>query len=278
MKSWMRHIILFTGLFLQANLFAADIFRSEDEKGQVTFSDKASPSSQKIESKPLSNRYLYKVKKVYDGDTIVLDSGERVRLLGINTPEIDSRHRQGEKGGQAAKRWLQAKLQQGQVYLEFDQQQRDKYKRLLAHCFLPNNEHLNASILEAGLASLSIIPPNNKYGAALISAQQQAEQANRGIWARPEYKPRSISSLSRENSKGWQRYLATATSIKQGRSYVRLVLNKNVDIRIPMANLDLFPELKTYLGKPIEIRGWASRSKQHFSILIRHPSAIIVKQ
>jgi hypothetical protein len=57
---------------------------------------------------------------------------------------------------------------------------------------------------------------------------------------------------------------------------LRLSLAKNIDIRIPKANLDLFPELETYLGKPLEIRGWASRSKQHFSILIQHPSAIIV--
>ena len=275
MKSGMIKMLVI-GLLLQANLFAAEIFRSENSQGLVTFSDQPSKNSQKIAPQRQSYRYLHTVAKVYDGDTIILENGERVRLLGINTPEIESHHRQGEKGGQAAKRWLQDKLQHGQVYLEYDQQKRDKYKRLLAHCFLPNDEHLNKMIIEAGLASLSILPPNIRYSATLISAQQQAERAKRGIWSQSDYKPRFTSSLSKENSKGWQRFLATATAIKQGRKYVRLTLSNNVDIRIPIANLDLFPDLENYLNKALEIRGWASRSKQHFSILIRHPSAIIV--
>ena len=267
---------LFIGLLMQVNLFAADIFRSENGRGQVTFSDKPSKNSHKVQTQLQSNRYLHTVAKVYDGDTIILNNGERVRLLGINTPEIESRYRPGEQGGQEAKRWLQDKLQDGQVYLEYDQQQRDKYKRLLAHCFLPSDEHLNKTILEAGLASVSIIPPNVHYSKKLILAQRKAEQEKRGIWAQSAYKPRSVSSLSKENSKGWHRLLATANAIKQGRTYVRLSLTKNVDIRIPRANLDLFPELETYLGKPLEIRGWASQSKQHYSILIHHPSAIII--
>ena len=274
MKSWMI-IYVFIGLLLQANLYAGDIFRSEDGQGRVTFSDQPANNSHKIDTKSQSARYLHTVAKVYDGDTIVLNNGERVRLLGINTPEIDSRFRQGEQGGQAAKRWLQAKLQQGQVYLEYDQQQRDKYKRLLAHCFLPTGEHLNKMIIEVGLASLSILPPNIRYSETLISAQQHAEQAKRGIWSQSEYKPRSAARLSKENSTGWQRFLATATVIKRGRKYVRLRLSENVDIRIPMANLALFPDLETYLDRPLEIRGWAARSKQQFSILVRHPSAII---
>jgi micrococcal nuclease len=276
MKSRTIFLVLF-GLLLQANLFAADIFRSEDEQGAVSFSDKPSLNAQKIQQQVQSNRYLHMVAKVYDGDTIILKNGERVRLLGINTPEIESRHRADETGGQVAKKWLQDKLKDGQVYLEYDQQQRDKYKRLLAHCFLPNEEHLNKTILEAGLATLSIIPPNVRYSDALIQAQKQAEQNKRGIWSQTAYKPRKASSLTKQNSKGWHRLLATANSIKQGRSYVRLMLSQNVDIRIPMANLDLFPELETYLGKSLEIRGWASRSKQHFSILVTHPSAIIFR-
>jgi len=275
MKSRTIFLILI-GLLLQANLFAADIFRSEDEKGTVTFSDKPSQNAQKIQTQPQSNRYLHTVTKVYDGDTIILKNGERVRLLGINTPEIESRHRSDETGGQAAKQWLQDKLNGGQVYLEYDKQQRDKYKRLLAHCFLPDDEHLNKTIVEAGLASLSIIPPNVRYSEQLISAQQQAQQNKRGIWGASAYKPRSVTTLKKGNSKGWQRFLATASSIKKGRTYIRLILEKNVDIRIPMANLDLFPELESYLGKPLEIRGWASRSKQHYSILVQHPSAIII--
>lgn len=87
MKSRTIFLILI-GLLLQANLFAADIFRSEDEKGTVTFSDKPSQNAQKVQTQPQSNRYLQTVVKVYDGDTIILKNGESVRLLGINTQKL----------------------------------------------------------------------------------------------------------------------------------------------------------------------------------------------
>ena len=176
---------------------SAEIYRSQDRDGTVTFSDKPTVTSTRVSSQTQAYRYLHTVVKVYDGDTIVLKNGERVRLLGINTPEIKSRHRQGEKGGQTAKTWLETKLKQGQVYLEYDHTQRDKYKRLLAHCFLPDGEHLNETILEAGLASLTIIPPNVRYSDRLIAAQSLAEQNKRGIWGQTEYKPRLISALGK---------------------------------------------------------------------------------
>ena len=276
MKYIIKGLILI-GLLVQANFLVADIFRSQDDSGNVSFSDIQSKNSTVVPPAVGSYRYKHAVAKVYDGDTIVLKNGERVRLLGINTPEIESRHRQGEAGGQLAKKWLQDKLQQGQVFLEYDQQQRDKYQRLLAHLFLPSGEHLNESIIHSGLATLTIIPPNLRYSDELTKAEIDAQYDGRGIWSMTEYQPLSITSLSKEKgSSGWQRFLATPIEIKYSRKYVRLILNKNVDIRIPKDNLDLFPELTEYLGRSLEIRGWASRTKSHFSILVRHPSAIIL--
>jgi hypothetical protein len=109
----------------------------------------------------------------------------------------------------------------------------------------------------------------------LISAQQQAEKKVLGIWGEAEYQPQSILNLSKNNSAGWHRFIATPTKIKHGRVYVRLIVTDKIDIRIPIANLALFPELNSYLNKSLEIRGWASRTKQKFSILVQHPSAII---
>lgn len=275
----MKHIIkglVLIGLLMQANCLVADIFRSQDDSGNVSFSDVQSKNSTVVSPVVGSYRYKHAVAKVYDGDTVVLKNGERIRLLGINTPEIESRHRQGEAGGQLAKKWLQDKLQQGQVFLEYDQQQRDKYQRLLAHLFLPSGEHLNELIIRSGLATLTIIPPNLRYSDVLIKAEIEAQQHGRGIWSMTDYQALSITTLSKKKrTSGWHRFLATPTEIKYSRKYVRLILNDNVDIRIPKDNLDLFPELTDYLGQSLEIRGWASRTKSHFSILVRHPSAII---
>lgn len=261
------HLFILISLLLQANFLAADIFRQQGSNDQPRFADKSAFVD--------ASRHKHYVAKVYDGDTIILKNGERVRLLGINTPEIKSRFRQAEAGGQRAKQWLQEKLSSGEVYLEFDNQKRDKYKRLLAHLFLENGEHLNKEIVKAGLATLCIIPPNLSYLKELKKAQVHAQQQAVGIWSMASYRPISINHLPK-NISGWQRFLATPKEITKTRKYVRLMLNNHVDVRIAKEHLALFPDLKMYLGKQLEIRGWASKRKDHYSILVRHPSAIIV--
>src|SRR5687768_17229147 len=99
-------------------LFAAEVYRSVDDQGRVTYSDKASAGSQPIEILNQPSRQLHHVARVYDGDTVVLEDGKHVRLLGINTPEIESHQRAEEPGGIAAKKWLQTQLQDNKVYLE----------------------------------------------------------------------------------------------------------------------------------------------------------------
>jgi len=262
---------------LQFNTAIADVFRSEDVQGNVSFSDKPSANATRIKAPTKSYRYKQAVKRVYDGDTIILENGERIRFLGINTPEIESRYRDGQTGGQIAKKWLEDKIKDQSVFLEYDSEKRDKYDRLLAHVFTIEGEHLNLSLLQNGLATLSIIPPNLRYSAMLQQAEQDAQQQDLGLWAMADYQAYSIDKLA-DNKKrsGWQRLLATPTKITESRKYVRLKLNDKVSIRIPRDNIDLFSDLNEYLNKTLEIRGWISRSKGQYSILIRHPSAIII--
>jgi hypothetical protein len=91
----------------------------------------------------------------------------------------------------------------------------------------------------------------------------------------PRYQPLPISRITNEN-RGWQRYIGTPKSIKRNRKYSRLIFNQKTNIRIANENLELFPNLETYLDKSIEIRGWVSRNGENYSILVRHPSALII--
>ena len=254
--------------------FATEIYRSVDEKGRVTYSDKPSIGAKPVKILSQPSRQLHQVTRVYDGDTIILGDKKHVRLLGINTPEIESRQRAEEPGGVAAKKWLQDQLQENKVYLEYDQVRRDKYKRLLAHVFLPDGKHLNLALLENGLAVVSIIPPNGRYTDKLIQAQQHAEKLKLGIWAMPEYQPRPINQIT-THAKGWQRFIGAPVAIKKNKKYTRLLFNDKVDIRVANTNLDLFPALDTYVGKSLEIRGWVARKKDSYTMLINHPSSLV---
>lgn len=257
-------------------LLATEIYRSVDNRGRVTYSDVPSTDAQKLDIISQPGRHLHDVARVYDGDTIILEDKKQIRLLGINTPEIESRLRAEEPGGVAAKKWLQAQLQENKVYLEYDQTKRDKYKRLLAHVFTPDGKHINQALLENGLAFVSIIPPNVRYSDKLIQAQQQAEKQKLGIWSMPDYQPKPIEQIANHN-KGWQRFTGIPVSIKKSRKYTRLMFDDKIDIRIQNTNLDLFPALNAYVGKSLEIRGWVSRNKDHYTMLIQHPSALIVR-
>ena len=117
--------------------------------------------------------------KVLDGDTLQLRNGERVRLLGIDTPET------GEPFAYDAKRFTRKLVNFHPVRLELDEAERDSYGRLLAHVYVETDEGwilVNAEIMRAGLAKLLFIPPNSRYYGYFEAAQQEAMIHRRGIW------------------------------------------------------------------------------------------------
>lgn len=263
---------------LTATACAADVYRWRDENGRTHYSDHPIAGAERIAVKaamPSASPVLVRVAKVYDGDTIVLQTGERVRLLGINTPEIGGGRKSEEAGGQDAKAWLTQKIGGRKLRLEQDATIRDKYQRLLAHVFTEDGVHINLALVEAGLATTDIYPPNLKYVDALIAAERRAELGMRGLWARPEYQPKPVESLRNQRPSGWQRLVGKPYTVAEGRSYWRLLFNDQFDVRIPKDNLALFPPLQSYLHQAVEARGWASRRGESYSILARHPSALI---
>lgn len=270
-------IITLILLMVMPTLAASNIYRNIDSQGRVTYSDTPSIGAQQIQIDARIPRRLYQIEKIYDGDTIMLEGGEQIRLLGVNTPEIQSRVRSEEPGGVAAKEWLQKLLKEKVIFLEYDEEKKDKYKRKLAHVFLPNGKHVNLALLENGLGTLSIIPPNLRYADKLIQAQQHAEKKKLGLWAMPEYQPHPIAQIS-DHTTGWRRFTGSPIGIKTNKKYTRLIFSDKIDVRIANSNLKLFPEISTYVGKPLEIRGWVARSKDHYTILIQHPSSLIMRR
>ncbi len=271
---------LFAALFLagSASLAAADVYRSVDAEGNVSFSDRPAANTQPVVVAPVSNRYRHQVDYVYDGDTLVLENGERVRLLNINAPEISSRHRDGEQGGEAAKQWLKQQIGEAPLYLRFDKEKRDKYDRLLAHIFLEDERHLNAEMLKQGLAALTVHPPNLLYADKLQAAQQQAIDKKAGIWNGTAYplKP-AHTALSGSERRGWQRWQIMPKQIKATRSQIWLMAGDRLSLRIKKDQLHLFKSPERYLNKTLEVRGWLSRRGNDYFIQVLHPSAIAVR-
>lgn len=134
-----------------------------------------------------SNRWVT-VTKVYDGDTFKTRSGEKVRLLGINTPEVAHSDKPGQPLGKAAKQELKSLIQGKLVRLEFDRDKHDKYGRLLAHIYLRDGTWLNAHMIERGLAHLYIFTPNFHHASELLHKEQDARENKLGIWNTSRFK------------------------------------------------------------------------------------------
>lgn len=270
----MRHIFIF--LFLIAANAQAEIYCSQDQYGNTVFSDRPATGAEQITLQTAPYRYQVKLKRIIDGDTLVLQSGEKVRLIGINTPEVESRFSEAEPGGEAARTWLQRYLRSPMLWLEYDAQEFDKYDRRLAHVFLESGEYLNAALLEQGQAMLTLIPPNLRYASRLIKAQQQAEKAARGIWAMPAYQLKHSKELKPgQRYHGWQRWQLTPKRIGEGQKYMSLIVSENLLVSIPKSQLALFPPLENYMQQTIEVRGWMQHRGSQHRILVQHPSAII---
>jgi micrococcal nuclease len=130
---------------------------------------------------PAGGGYYARVVFVYDGDTIKLDNGERVRYLGIDTPEMNYKKPPPERFAEQAKIFNEQLVAQKKVRLEFDAQKRDKYNRLLAYVYV-DDIFVNAEILKQGYGKVYIIPPNVKYADEFLALQREARAGKKGIW------------------------------------------------------------------------------------------------
>ncbi len=149
---------------------------------------------------------LFRVRHVTDGDTLELENGEKVRYIGINAPE--EQRREGERWVEDPEPFAEEateenrKLVEGKkVRLEFDQEKRDRFGRLLAYVyvrigffggasydgevFLDSHEvFMNAYLIQKGLARPLSVPPNDRYRERFEKLAREAKQKGLGLYAR----------------------------------------------------------------------------------------------
>lgn len=127
------------------------------------------------------------VTRVVDGDTIVVDVGgrtEKVRLIGIDTPETKDPRKPVQCYGKEASERTEALLPKGTaVRLERDVELRDRYGRLLAYVFRwRDGLFVNLELARGGYAQVLTIPPNVANADKFVAAVADARRAGRGLW------------------------------------------------------------------------------------------------
>ena len=126
------------------------------------------------------------VVRVVDGDTIHVrlpDRVEKVRYIGVNTPEVHHPSKGEEPGGREAHAVNRRLVEGKRVRLELDVQSRDRYGRLLAYVWI-GDTMINAELVRLGYAQVMTVPPNVRHQALFLKLQRDARDAGRGLWAR----------------------------------------------------------------------------------------------
>jgi micrococcal nuclease len=123
------------------------------------------------------------VARVVDGDTLVLAGGERVRLIGVDTPETKHPDLPVDPLGLEATAFVQSLIGEQRVRLEFDRERLDRYERLLAYVWLPDGRLLNEELIRAGFSpAVTGYPYRQDMKRRFQAVEEEARLARRRMW------------------------------------------------------------------------------------------------
>ena len=224
------------------------------------------------------------VKKVFDGDSILLSDGREIRYIGIDAPETGG-NRPAEYGGAEAADANENLIDSEEVSLEFDAEPTDSYGRTLAYVYV-GEDMVNLTLVRSGVALAVPYPPNLRHWKDLEAAMDEARRAKRGLWADPDrwmVRADDAAEYIGESKTVVGRVIST------GEIGAGIFLNFGPDYKtdftafIPRDDLAYFSGAGVtnpadyYRGKTLEVTG-SIYKKNGPSVTVRHPGQIYVRE
>jgi len=298
-KAWRLRHAFFYGLFY--TLFYAILFLYSFYISSANAALKPIPACT-LETSKLAALDKVSIAKLHDGDSFRLSDQRKVRLLGLNTPEMYKRP-QGirEPFALEAKKALE-KLSQT-LYLAPATSKakvaKDRYGRLLAHAYNAQGYNISAALIQQGLGFAINIPPHLALSNCLNLAEQEARQAKRGIWQHAYYQPKPSTSLS-DNDTGFALISGKVTSAHLNGKTWWIELDEGQPqravLRISQSDQAYFTKsaLKSLINSQVAVKGWlSSREKPNhksrlapskgthyaqFVFYLKHPSQFLARR
>lgn len=219
----------------------------------------------------------HQVKHVHDGDTVHLVAGHKVRLIGINTPEVARDKKPAEPFGVAARDALRQLLKsERRIGVQYGGERKDRHGRILAHLYLSDGRSVQQWLLQNGYAIAVAIAPNIGHVACYQQAEQLAQSKRRGLWQQRHYFSRQAEQLQRGDG-GFRLVSGRVIEVKKSKKWSWLVFGDNFSVRIA------HPDVQRYFGalplasleqKQLTVRGWLTQRKGRWSMRVMHPAAI----
>ncbi len=222
---------------------------------------------------PFAKTERVRVAKIYDGDTLTLSDGRKVRLVGVNTTEMGRGGQPDQPLARHAQQVASTFVRQSdRVELLLDAQSKDHYGRWLGHIYNQAGENLEQHLLQQGLAYHVAIPPNLTLAECLAKAEQQGRDARLGVWSDQGLLPVKAKHIKQG---GFQRVQGQVTAVQTGKHW-RLELDKKIIVMIYSEHQHRFTQawFEHLQGKNIEVQGWIYQSRDEWRIKLETPYGI----
>ena len=212
------------------------------------------------------------VHVVNDGDTLTLSDDNRIRIIGINTPELGYKDRRDQPLAVRARERLRAYLRSGRAFVVYDKDRYDKYGRVLAHVFNERGNNVGAELIREGLGFAVSIPPNLRYRECYREAEQYARRVKRGVWTEPYFDAIAADKLKYS---GFNRVLGCIQRVRQYRDKKYLYLSERFRFFIPEQNKQYFEDSPVAFEKGLclIVTGWVYNQRSYRTMKLLHPDA-----
>jgi len=221
------------------------------------------------------------VTAVYDGDTIKVrfknEQERKVRLIGIDAPEIEDSREEAKFRAQMAKRFAFFYLYRKRIGLSYDWEIEDKYDRLLAYVWTEKQGLFNKFILSEGFAAVFLKFPF-KYREEFIKAEREARKLEKGLWKKGPYPSIPVSEV--------RAYIGRLLSVKykcsgvqaKGKFVFLYSSGEEFSTLVPRENISMFSELNSFMGKALTVTGFLEEYKGKSQIVAFFPRQIKIEK
>jgi endonuclease YncB( thermonuclease family) len=231
--------------------------------------------------------------RVVDGETVVLDDGQEVRLIGALVPKPDALSADANEWPPArdAARALEMLVADQSIRLRFDGRKRDRYGRMLAQAYVVSRDAAGADgevwiqerLVRDGHARAYALPGNSGCLRALMAAEQEARDAQRGVWSRETYRVRAADDADALLRLVGRFALVEGRVAEVSRGQRTTYLNFGADWRndftaslasaVLARSADKAERVTGLAGKRVRVRGWIERRNGPM-IVLGSPDAI----
>lgn len=215
------------------------------------------------------------IAHVTDGDTVILGDQRRVRLIGLNTLELNTPDPQDRLLAQRARDALQVFLENGQALIITGQDTHDRHGRTLAHLRRPDGQDAAQTLIAAGLGLAVAVGRNTLCAEALHTLELQAREAGLGLWHSPGSWQLDNTPLTGQEH-GFHVANARVQAVEGRNSKTILILDNGLQVRLgstwPERGEFAASELDRLIGQEIQVRGWLGTFAGRQSLILHHPS------